>query len=63
MRRDPCNKVGLRFDREFECETDFASYCTVTSCVETAKFGAIVVVESIVDGTMLELACLILGFW
>jgi len=34
----------------------------ISSCVEAAKFGAIVMVESIVDGTMPELACLILGF-
>ena len=35
----------------------------VSSCVETAKFGAIVVVESLmVDGRMPELASLILRF-
>jgi hypothetical protein len=34
----------------------------VSSCVETAKFGAIVVESSIVDGRVPELACLILGF-
>jgi hypothetical protein len=33
----------------------------VSSCVQTAKFGAILVVESIMDGTMPELTCLILG--
>ena len=34
----------------------------VSSCVETAKFGAIVVVESNMDGKMPEFACPILGF-
>ena len=35
----------------------------VSSCVETAKFDAIVVVESmVVDGMIPGLTCLILGF-
>jgi hypothetical protein len=34
----------------------------VSSCVETAKFGAIVVVESKMDVKMPEFACPILGF-
>jgi len=35
----------------------------VSSCVETARFDAIVVVESmVVDGMMPGLTCLILGF-
>lgn len=33
----------------------------VSSCVETAKFGATVVESSMVDGPMPKLACLILG--